>query len=201
MFEKVECLFKPKQMAIAKAECPAGYLIIAPESLKVCACETVKLDEVAPDTRARVTLVNTKLTGYSFYASPWIMQKRAAAFWFVESTDDPNKANMSYAMASYDVTAGAELTAPTGVKLGYPPLEPAASAPTKISTKTTPQDKVAHPPDEGHKHIVRVRTLINHKALKKNDVLMVWEKAEKRGDKRPASDPKNISLAKVMRKR
>ena len=201
VFEKVECLFKPKQMAIAKAECPAGYLIIAPESLKVCACETVKLDEVATDTRARVTLVNAKLAGYTFYASPWIKKKRAAAFWFVETTDDPSKANMSYAVASYDVTAGAELTAPTGVKLGYPPLEPAASAPTKISTKTTPQDKVAHPPDEAHKHIVRVRTLVNHKALKKNDVLMVWEKAEKRGDKAEKRGAEGISLAKVMRKR
>ena len=201
VFEMVDCLFKPKQMAIAKKECPAGHLIIAPESLKVCACETVKLDEVASDTRATVTLVNTKLAGYSFYASPWITQKRAAAFWFVESTDDPSKANMSYAMASYDVTAGAEVTPPTAVKLGYPHLEPAARAPTKISKKTPAQDSVAHLADEGHKHIVRVRILVNHKALKKNDVLMVWEKAEKRVDKRPASGAEGISLAKVMRKR
>ena len=199
--KKFECFFKPKQMAIAKVECPVGHLIIAPESVKVCSCETDKVDDVTTDTRARVTLVNTELTGYTFHASPWIDKKRAAAFWFVETTGDPSKANMSYAVGSYDVTAGAELTAPTGIKLGYAPSEPAASASIKIKGKISPPEKVVHLPDEGHKHIVRVRILVNHKALQKDDVLKVFDKEGQRGDKRPASGAEGISLAKVMKKR
>ena len=52
------------------------------------------MGEVALDTRSKVTLVDTEHTAYTFYAHPWVEQKRDAAIRFVESTDDPNKANM-----------------------------------------------------------------------------------------------------------
>ena len=201
LFAKVECLFKPRQMAIAKAACPVGHLIIAPESTKVSSCETLKLDDEKGDLRARIILVNTELTDHTFWGNPWIEKKRAAAFWFVESTDDPNKANMSFAVGSYDVTAGAEMTAPTGIKLAYAPSEAAASARTRNNKKGPTTEKVAHLPDEGHKHIVRVHILVNHKDLKKDDVLMVFDKGAQRADKRPAPGAEGITLARVMKKR
>ena len=193
------CLSKPKQMAIAKAECPVGHLIIAPEAMKISSCLIAKMDEVTSDTRAKVTLVDTEHTAYYFYAHPWIEQKRAAAFWFVEATDEPTKANMTYAIGSYDVTAGAEVTPPTGIKVAYE-----QSNGIKIVGKTA-LPKVENPTEDGHKHIVNVRLLVNHKVLKKDDVLRVYDKegaqGGQRGDKRPAKAAAAISLSKVMRKR
>ena len=157
---------------------------------------------VTLDTRAQVTLPDTEHTAHTFYAHPWIDQKHAAAFWFVETTDDPNKANTSYAIGSYDLAGGAEFTAPTGIQIVCAPsgAEAAASAPTKVIGKQAP-GKVVNPPEDAHKHIVRVRTLVNHKALKKGDVLKVFDKGVQRGEKRPGIAAGPISVAKAMRPR
>ena len=48
---------------------------------------------------------------------------------------------------------------------------------------------------------MRVRTLVNHKDLKKDDVLMVFDKGAQRADKRPAPGAEGITLARVMKKR
>ena len=202
VFDQVDCLSKPKQMAIAKAECPVGQLIIAPRATKILSCLTAKLGEVTQDTRAQVTLIDTVHKDHTFYAHPWIDQKHAAAFWFVEATDDPSKANMSYAMGSYDLAGGAELTAPEGITIVCGPAnaEAAGSAASKLVGKQAPV-KVVNPPEDAHNHIVRVRTLVNHKVLMQGDVLKVFDKGVQRGEKRPGNAAAPISVAKVMRKR
>jgi hypothetical protein len=200
VFDQVDCLSKPKQMAIAKAECPVGQLIIAPRATKILSCLTAKLGEVTQDTRAQVTLIDTVHKDHTFYAQPWIDQKHAAAFWFVEATDDPSKANMSYAMGSYDVAGGAELTAPEGITIVCGPAnaEAAGSAASKLVGKQAPV-KVVNPPEDAHNHIVRVRTLVNHKVLMQGDVLKVFDKGVQRGEKRPGIAAGPISVAKAMR--
>ena len=91
VFQFVDCLQKPKHMAIAKAECPVGALVIAPESSKVSSYETAKMHEVKADRRGKITLVNTSHRDYTFLLNPWVDEERASAFWFVDTTEDPPK--------------------------------------------------------------------------------------------------------------
>ena len=214
VFEYVECLQKPRHMAIAKAACPVGLLVIAPESMKVSSYETAKMHEVKADRRGEITLLNTSHSDYTFLLNPWVEEERAAAFWFVETTDDPTKANMVYATGSYDCTAGSELTPPTGITIRRRPQEEDAvlddsqeEATQGCQRKVRITRKVADPnafetaPDDAHKHIARIPVLINHKALKKNDVLMVFVPEEKQGRKRAQTPTaaKRISVAKARR--
>ena len=79
--------------------------------------------------------------------------------------------------------------------------DPLRAHPPKSAKKKPTPEKVVNLPEDGHKHIARARILVNHKPLKKDDVLRVFDKEVQRGDKRPASGAVGISLAKVMRKR
>ena len=56
-----------------------------------------------------------------------------------------------------------------------------------------------NPPEDAHKHIVRVRTLVNHKVLKVGDVLRAFDRDGQRGDKWPLGAVTPISLSKVAR--
>ena len=200
VFAHVECLSKPRQMAIAKAACPAGMLVISPEVTKVTSCLAKKMAELTVDTRAKVTLVHTAHPTYAFFVNPWVDQKRAVAFWFVEATDDPNKANMTYATASYDCTSGAELTPPTGVQiLALQKVSETAQTKERVTGKQT-EKKVVDPPEDAHKDFARVSVLVNHKPLAKGDVLWVYHKPEKTGEKR-ARPSAPMTLSKVMRTR
>ena len=209
VFQSVECLQKPRQMAIAKAACPVGQLVIAPEALKVSSYKTAEMHEVKADRRAQITLLNTSHPDYTFLLDPWVEKERAAAFWFVETTDDPAKANMTYATGSYDCTSGTELTAPTGISImPRPPPEDAAQddtadegtqgCPKKRKTgKAASPSVVVTVPDDAHKHIARIPILINHKALKKDDVLMAFVKSQPQS-KAPAP-VKRIRVAQARR--
>ena len=216
VFDYVDCLQKPRHMAIAKAECSVGALVIAPESSKVSSYETAKMHEMRGDRRGKITLMNTPHQDYTFLLNPWIEEERAAAFWFVETTEDPTKANMAYAVGSYDCTTGTELTPPTGIKI-VPRPTPVDNAPddneahrkrarlgTKVADPSAKSNEIlVEAPEDAHKYIVRVPILINHKALKKDDVLMVYLKDEKQGEKRAQSSTpaKPISVARARRQR
>lgn len=212
VFDYVECLQKPKLMAIAKAECQVGALVIAPEASKVSSYETAKMHEVKADRRGKVTLVSTSHPDYTFLLNPWVEEERAAAFWFVDTTEDLAKANMTYAVGSYDCTTGTELTSPTGIQILAP--TPSADDTEEVAPSLRKRRKVADPlskgndtlvelPEDAHKHIARVPILVNHKALKKDEVLLVYMKGDEQGEKRAQSSTpaKRISVAQATRQR
>ena len=214
VFEIVDVLSRPRG-AIAKAACPVGLLVIAPEAIKVSSYKTAEMDEVKADRRGQITLPHSSHQDYTFLLNPWVEEERAAAFWFVDTTDDPAKANMSYATGSYDCTTGTELTAPKGITIlpRSPPedaapgvtTDEAAQAKTKKQKKEAKEGKaaspsvVAPPPEDAHKHIARVPILINHKELKVNDVLMVFVKGESKKRAKTPTTSKRISVAKARR--
>ena len=107
---------------------------------------------------------------------------------------------MTYCVASYDCTTGAELTPPTGIKImTRRPVEDDEDVRLRTTGKKAAASQVADPPEDAHKRIARVRVLVNHKPLAKGDVLMVFHKPEKKSEKRPLNSAP-IPIAKVIRK-
>ena len=123
----------------------------------------------------------------------------------MDTTEGPAKANMTYAVGSFDCTTGTELTSPTGIRIVAPPklqTEPPTHSvddtednPEKATRKRRKvadlsvkgNDILVEPPEDAHKYILRVPILVNHKALKKDDVLLVFLKDDKQGEKRAQS--------------
>ena len=201
-FEIVECFMKPKLSAEAKAACPVGELVLAPEVNKILSIEKAKVNDLSEWTRrAQVTLVFSETPQYDFFVNPWMEAKKCSAFWCVDITADPNKANMSIAVGSYTCTAGAELTAPTGLKITTRRVTGKTPSPSKEAAAGKAASPVsARPPEDAHKHVARVPVYVNHKELKAGDVLMLYVKPEDRNKKRSAPQQRTpIPLSKVMR--
>ena len=207
---RVECVFKPKRMAIAKASCPALMsLVLAPDSLKVNSCHKDKLLEEPWDKRARVHKVPTQWPNQVFCLAPLVSEGRCGAFWCVEPAPENKKANMVWAVASYVCHTGVELTMPKG-------LEAHQCERHRFSKKANPpalakdaSDLLPHIQlsEEATTQIVRVPVLVNSKPLNVGDVLYYRveeaEAEEEENKKKRARDkaPEPITIDATLKRR
>ena len=111
----------------------------------------------------------------------------------METTPDHKLANMTWAVVSYDATAGAALTPPKGIQVVVRVADPASKK--RVVSKT--DEKLAEPPEDAHMAIARIPVLVNHKAMKKDDVLLVFKEEHKRKQSSEVAGPSQ--LAKIMR--
>ena len=188
--EVVDCLTKPRKMAIAKAACPVGSLVLAPDSVKVNSCEAAELHNELWDKRAQVYKRPSAHPEFMFFLHPLVEEKRVGAFWFVEATPDRTLANMAPATASYTFTAGVELTAPRGVSL-------VARVPARTFTKSSSQSTLAELPEDAQQESARIPILMNCKAVAIGDVLYYHRPEAKAQKRERAPDP--LTMAKVMK--
>jgi len=189
LFPLIDALKQPRRMVITKAACPAGQLVIAPLSQVCKSEETAKVDKAAFDKKAKVALPHSIFREYSFYLQPWVDDKRAGAFWFVETTSDLEKVNMRMVdtQCTYSVAGGVEFRPLSDVTL----LAPDKTAKTaKSADKATKSAKAAA--DKTAKAVKSADKTDKSTLTADNELAELAESAGDPGDGRQAEEVKFV---------
>ena len=176
-------------IALAKAACPIGSLVLTPDSVSVNSCEAADLDKETFDKRAPVSRRPTNCPRRPcFFLHPLVEEKRVGAFWFVEPTADRNLANMQTSESSYSFTTGVESASTSKF---------VPRIPVRTPMKRPSQKQLAELPEDAQQEIARIPVLVNFKAVCPGDVLHYF-RAETKALKRDRA-PEPLTMAKVMR--
>ena len=177
---------------------PPGSCVLAPDSLKINMALASDLARETWDKRAQIRKVNTDFPNHVFFLNPLVTDEHAGAFWFVGSTDDRAKANMTFATAVYVAHTGVELSLPLNLAKKLAAFEPRTSV--KFSGKQPPvrapdeemnaaasgvlaEDALSHKAsgvstEDALSHKARIPILVNHKALAPGEVLLYFDEAK-----------------------
>jgi len=189
-------------MVVTKAACPAGQLVIAPLSQLCKSEETIKAAQATFEKRAKVVMPLSTFKNHSFYLQPWVDDKRAGAFWFVEPTVDMDQVNMRMveSQCTYTLSGGVEIQVVQGLNILAPEKtpqsadtlpkfrlprkqaavgqileEPAGSADAQEESCHAEEIKWVQPPEDSQRLVARVPVLINSKDLKEGETLFFYE--------------------------
>ena len=180
----VDVYSKPKRSVVVKDACPVGTLLMPPDSVKVNQCkakpETPEEEkEAACDKTVQIhRLPGLGLEAYRFYLAPMADEKKCAPAWYVETTDEPELANMIWGHA--EVILNTDTVFPFSIR-GVVPL----SMRVPLSALDAELDNWQTPGDANLAHQVVIPVLVNWKELTAGETLLVWKGAGTEAQKPP----------------
>ena len=189
--DNIVVLEKPKRTVVAKHALALSTLMLVPNALRISTQAVTEDDAVLRISPVSIDIPQSWqmpcLRDVRFSLVPFFSKEMPCPAWAVRTTDRLDMANMEWRFMVVSEVAVAEAPLQfVRAKVACPKV--------KVSTKSAP-DPTAQQQAPGQEHELRVPVMINHKAIKADDELVMY-RAPKRTVERP---PASVKVAKFMK--